>query len=243
MVCRSSPGTRGAGGSRGTVLVGGTTWRAPLGAHWHIPALLAAKTGLLARPLWWQVAAGGGLGLGLAALGPCACPFGGTKGCPGGVCISVGEDPMLSPGFSSPPHAAVQPFGSVSPSLAHWGWERQKGREGGPRAPRGQAGDALSLLLPFNKLVFLWASCLIKVSTDWPLVQGCAQVAGGTRGGGDSNLRNQGVWGYSGVGVFHFELEMHKHLSLPGVAGCALVLGSLFVFFFFPFCNTTRSHV
>lgn len=66
--------------------------------------------------------------------------------------ISTGEHPTLSPGFPSPPCAAVQPFGSGSPSPGHWGWDR---RGGGSGVPLGRAGDALSLLLPFNKLVFL----------------------------------------------------------------------------------------
>lgn len=66
--------------------------------------------------------------------------------------ISAGEHPTLSPGFPSPPCAAVQPFGSGSPSPGHWGWDR---RGGGSGVPLGRAGDALSLLLPFNKLVFL----------------------------------------------------------------------------------------
>lgn len=66
--------------------------------------------------------------------------------------VSAGKHPTLSPGFPSPPCAALQPFGCGSPVPGHWGWER---RWGGPGVPLGRAGDALSLLLPFNKLVFL----------------------------------------------------------------------------------------
>lgn len=43
--------------------------------------------------------------MGLVALGPCACPLRGHRGVRGS--ISAGEHPMLSPGFPSPPCAAL----------------------------------------------------------------------------------------------------------------------------------------
>lgn len=141
----------GAEGKGGTMLVG---------EHVEGPA-----RGLPARPGFVQVHAGaaskatavaGGCKGGDKASTPgttCVSPRGGTQGCLGG-CMSAGEDPTLSPGFFLP--LPVQPFSlSVpSPPLPHWGGGGG-GVEGGGRVPWGRAGDALSLLLPFNKLVFL----------------------------------------------------------------------------------------
>lgn len=154
------PGTRrGAGGSRGTVLVGGDDTEGPARNSPTCPGFVCGQNGAAGKA---TMVAGGcgsrdGAGWGWRPWDHVHVPSGGgTQGCPGGgSCISAGEDPTLSPGFSSPPHAAVQPFGSISPSLAHWGWERRRGGVLAPRLPQGQARDALSLLLPFNKLVFL----------------------------------------------------------------------------------------
>lgn len=123
----------------------GGTGRVPPGPHQHILALLVSQTGLqghgCGRWLW---------GWGWWPWDRVCVPLGGTEVSRGSV--SAGEHPTLSPGFPSSPCAAVQPFGSGSPSPGHGGWER---RGGGSWGPLGRAGDALSLLLPFNKLVFL----------------------------------------------------------------------------------------
>lgn len=105
----------------------GGTQRVPPGSHQHMLALLVSQRGT-----WlWQVAAG--VGTGLVALGLPVCPLRGHRGGQGS--ISAGEHPALSPGFPSSPCAAVQPFGSGSPSLGHWGWERRGGGSWGPLGP------------------------------------------------------------------------------------------------------------
>lgn len=111
---------------------GGQCWRQGTQGNLQVPALLAGKTGLLARPPRWQVATGGGTGLD-GAGGPgtaCVSPQRDTEVSRGGVCISVGEDPTLSPGFSSPPCAAVQPSAP----------EQQRGGKGGSRGSPPELG-------------------------------------------------------------------------------------------------------
>lgn len=49
----------------------------------------------------------------------------------------------------------VQLFSLLALAPHLWATGAGRGGEGGPGVPLGRAGDALSLLLPFNKLVFL----------------------------------------------------------------------------------------
>lgn len=139
----SSPRTwRGQEDSAGA----GGTQRVPPESHQHILALLVSQRGLArhscGRWLWEQ-------GWGWWPWDHVCVPSGDTEVARG---ASAGEHPTLSPGFPSSPCAAIQPFGSGSPSQATGAGG---GGEGSPGVPLGRAGGALSLLLPFNKLVFL----------------------------------------------------------------------------------------
>ncbi|KAL2296807.1 hypothetical protein Nmel_014856 [Mimus melanotis] len=129
----------------------GGTHRVPPGSHQHILALLVSRMGLTG-PWLWQVAVGAGTGLG-GAGGPvtvCVSPWG-TQRCPGGAFLQVSTQRCLQAFLPLP----VQPFSLLALAPHPWATGAGRGGEEGPGVPLGRAGDALSLLLPFNKLVFL----------------------------------------------------------------------------------------
>jgi len=156
MACGSSPRTReGAGGSGGRCWQGGGDTGGPTGDSRPCPSFACAQTGLLARPPPWWVAAGTGLD---GAGGPgimCVSRRwgGGHRGAPGGCICRRGPNAVSRFFFlSSCSHSA---FWLCLPLSGPLGLGEVEGRRRGSRGPPGWAGDALSLLLPFNKLVFL----------------------------------------------------------------------------------------
>lgn len=136
MVCGSSPGTRRGRRERGDDAGGGQTQKVPLGAHQHIPALLTAELGLLAKPLWWQVAAGGGKGWWPQAHVCVPSGWGACRGVPGGTSLQVRTQrcPQAFLPLPAQPLSLSAPSPLVWPTGAGRGTGEEKGVPGPPRA-------------------------------------------------------------------------------------------------------------
>lgn len=108
----------------------GRDMEGPTGALPEHPGFVCSQIGAEAETIVGAMGAEAGLD---GAGGPRTMYVSWRRGC-----MSASEDPTLAPSFSSLPHTAVQPLGSVSPSAAHWGWERWREERrvlGPPRGP------------------------------------------------------------------------------------------------------------